>query len=151
IAAPPPASERQQKLTDEEIKTVWSACLPYFKVLLLTAQRRTEVASMQWSEVNLDKGEWIIPSSKTKNGREHYVPLSPQVVAILRGLPQRASSTLAGGASREPSEYVFGKYPDAPFSGFSKAKRELDEAIERPLGSDQGVRPWRIHDLRRTA
>lgn len=141
VVPPDVATERQHKLTDTEIVALWSVSIPYFKVLLLTAQRRTEVASMQWQEVNLDKAEWIIPSSKTKNGREHLVPLSPAVVAILRSLPQR-----------KPSEYVFGKYADAPYSGYSKAKRELDAAMLIKLREDEGeLRDWRIHDLRRTA
>jgi integrase len=158
----PPAAgkERQHKLTEAEIKAYWLSstantnCLgPYFRVLLLTAQRRTEVASMQWQEVNLDKAEWIIPASKTKNGREHLVPLSTTVVAILRSLPSRASSPLAEVARRKPSEYVFGKYADAPVSGFSKAKRQLDAAMVSNLqAADQSARvsDWRLHDVRRT-
>jgi integrase len=143
VQPPDAAKERQHKLTDAEIKALLAVAIPYFKVLLLTAQRRTEVASIQWSELNLDKGEWVIPSSKTKNGREHLVPLSPAVVAILRSLPQR-----------KPSEYAFGKYPDAPFSGFSKATRELQADMLSKLresDTEAAQSDWRIHDLRRTA
>lgn len=151
VGVVPPAAgkERQHKLTEAEIKAYWLASTAdtnslgsYFRVLLLTAQRRTEVASMQWQEVNLDKAEWIIPASKTKNGREHLVPLSSMVLAILRSLPQR-----------KPSEYVFGKYADAPVSGFSKAKRELDAAILAKLREDDEAAKdsgWRLHDVRRT-
>jgi integrase len=142
---PPSAGEEcQHKLNDAEIVALWSCATAdvnmlgdYYRVLLLTAQRRTEVASMQWQELNLDKAEWIIPASKTKNGREHLVPLSPLVISILNGLPKR-----------KLAEYVFGKYARAPVSGFSKAKRELDAAM---LLVCPEMRPWRLHDLRRTA
>lgn len=143
VVPPDVAKERQHKLTDKEIVALWSCAIPYYQVLLLTAQRRTEVASMQWQEVNLDKREWVIPSSKTKNKREHLVPLSPLVVSILKAQPKR-----------KPSEYVFGKFPDAPFSGFSKATRELHEAMLTKLREDDPeavLSDWRIHDLRRTA
>lgn len=158
ITAPPPADARQHKLHDAELKALWSATSddscpnilgPYFRVLMLTAQRRTEVASIQWQEVNLDRAEWIIPGSKTKNGREHLVPLSPLVLSILRSLPKR-----------KPHEYVFGKYADAPVSGFSKAKREIEAVMLAKLKESDPdasltdrsaiMRPWRIHDLRRT-
>lgn len=143
------AKERQHKLNDDEIKALWSASGDqdlfgsFYRVLLLTAQRRGEVASMQWQEVNFDRAEWIIPALKTKNGREHLVPLSPLVVSILNAQPQR-----------KPSEYVFGRYPGAPMSGFSKAKRELDTEMLTKLREDDPeamLRHWRIHDLRRTA
>lgn len=143
VVAPDVATERQHKLSEAEIIALWSVSIAYFKVLLLTAQRRSEVGSMQWQEINLDKAEWIIPASKTKNGREHLVPLSTSVVAILRSLPQR-----------KPSEYVFGKYVDAPFTGFSKATRELQADMLAKLREDDEEAEqsaWRIHDLRRTA
>lgn len=150
VIPPDVAKERQHKITDTEIKALWACATPetnmlgdYFRVLLLTAQRRGEVASMQWQGVNLDRAEWIIPASKTKNGREHLVPLSPLVVSILKAQPER-----------KPSEYVFGKFPHAPVSGFSKAKRELDEAMLAKLQEDDPeaeLSDWRIHDLRRTA
>lgn len=149
VTPPSPCEERQHKLTDQEIKALWSAsdeCNslgPMYRVLLLTAQRRGEVAGMRWQELNLDKAEWLIPASRTKNGREHLVHLSAPVLEILRTLPQR-----------KPSEYVFGKYPDAPASGFSKATRELHAAMLAKLrehDTETQVSDWRIHDLRRTA
>jgi integrase len=150
IVPPDAAKERQHKLTEAEIKALWPCATPdlnllgpYYRVLLLTAQRRTEVASMQWQEVNLDRAEWIIPASRTKNGREHLVPLSSLAILTLRSLPQR-----------KPSEYVFGKYADAPLSGFSKAKRELDAAMLAKLREDDSeakLSNWVVHDLRRTA
>jgi integrase len=82
--APRPARDRA--LTDQEIRSVWSGALqmgypfgPLYQLLLLTGQRRDEVG-MAWSDIDLQKGTWTIPKSKTKNAREHIVHLSPQAV-----------------------------------------------------------------------
>lgn len=53
----------------------------YFFMLLLTAQRRKNVADMQWSEVDFDRGVWSIPM--TKNGTSHICPLLQEAMAIL--------------------------------------------------------------------
>ena len=49
-------------------------------------QRPGEVRHMEWSEVDLDQGLWNIPAEKMKMRRAHIVPLSTQVVEILREL-----------------------------------------------------------------
>ena len=105
------------------------------RLLVLTGQRRDEVGAMRWSEVNPDKALWTIPKTRTKNGREHTVPLSGEAVAILRGVTRRDDRDLIFG-SRE-----------GPFSGWSKAKAELDERI---AGAGGEMEPWRAHDTRRT-
>src|SRR5919106_978849 len=89
------------------------------KLLLLTAQRRGEVAAMRWDQIDLDTAVWRLPSESTKAGREHVVPLAPQAVEILRQVPRFERSPLVFPASRLSS--------DRPVSGFSKAlKRAID-------------------------
>ena len=61
---------------------------PLLRLLLLTGQRRSEVADMQWSELDLDEGIWIIPAARSKNDKEHLVPLSSQAVAVINTLPR---------------------------------------------------------------
>jgi integrase len=126
-------------LSDEEIVRVWNACdvigWPFgtvFRILLLTAQRRDEVAEMRWTEVDLKAALWTLPKERAKNNRAHEVPLAPHVVEILSALPRIEESGL-----------VFTTNGKTPVSGFSKAKRRLDELA--------GVKDWRLHDLRRTA
>jgi integrase len=64
----------------------------FVKSLMLTGQRLREVAGMQWAEVDLDKAQWIIPVARTKNGRDHLVPLAPSMVALLAGrFPKKES------------------------------------------------------------
>ena len=123
-----PAAERARKriLDDQEIRDLWQAldtakvppCYPaYMRALLLTAQRREEVSRMVWEEIEGDL--WNIPSDRHKTGDEagdKLVPLTPAVLELL-GKPQKKGfvfSTTKG---------------EKPFSGFSKAKRALDEAI----------------------
>lgn len=142
LTAPRPLASRDRVLSDTEIKALWNgtAEMPelwgsYYRVLLLTAQRREEVASMQWSEVDLEQGVWTIPKERTKNGKAHLVHLSPLVVAILKGVPRIPESA-----------FVFTTTGATPISGYSKAKLTLDALI-----GEQITTPWRVHDLRRTA
>jgi integrase len=128
---------RDRVLTPEEIKSFWSATAfdpfygPFHRVLLLTAQRREEVAGMRWSELDVEKATWTIPKERTKNGKEHLVHLSPQALACL---PVRGDSAFVFASAK-------GK---GSISGYSDAKERLD-AIMQPQN------PWRVHDLRRTA
>jgi integrase len=100
------------------------------RLLMLTGQRRHEVASMVWSELDLERALWTIPAARTKNGREHEVPLSRQALARL---PERTGRA-----------HVFGHGRKGGFSGFSRAKARLDAAAGLET-------PWRLHDLRRSA
>ncbi len=48
--------------------------------------RPSELRKAEWPEFNLDEAYWRIPAEKMKMGREHWVPLSRQSVALLREL-----------------------------------------------------------------
>lgn len=159
---------RDRALTDGEIRLFWVGCDrlgwpfgPMFKLLLLTAQRRDEVGGMEWSEIEpLDKRVWTIPREKAKNDRRHEVHLSELTIEIIRELP-RMSRSKVGGAGSDPSSYLFTTNGERPVSGFSKAKKRLDEymmqwlgaAIEEAGNDPQGaeIEGWILHDLRRTA
>jgi integrase len=58
------------------------------QLLILTGVRRNEIAESTWSEFDLGRAKWRIPAARSKNGREHNVPLSPQAMTILRELPR---------------------------------------------------------------
>jgi integrase len=105
------------------------------RLLLLTGQRREEVAAMQWPELDLDKGVWSLPASRTKNGRAHDVPLSQPAIEILQGQARQPNRNL-----------VFGEGP-GPFQGWSNAKKALDKRLQ----AAGMAASWRLHDLRRTA
>jgi integrase len=126
---------RDRVLTTVELKAVWKA-LPegsfgdIVKLLILTGQRREEIAGLRWSEVDLDRALISLPGERTKNHLPHDVPLSDAARAILEANPRRYEI-----------ETVFGQ-GHRGFSGWSRCKERLDKAA--------AIAPWRLHDLRRT-
>jgi integrase len=102
------------------------------KLLVLTGQRRSEVAEMRWSEIDLERMVWTIPISRSKNQQAHEVPLSIAAINVIRSVPRFLNS-----------EYVFTTTGRAPISGFGRVKNRLDGVL--------GLANWRTHDLRRTA
>lgn len=157
------ATERKRVLKDWELALIWRGAEaigepfgPFVKALILTGQRRDEVAKMRWSELDLEAGVWTLPSERAKNSEEHIVPLSDEAMAILSRI-----SPVAG-----KPDYVFtsgsrGGAPLAPVSGYSRAKNRLDAAMLSIMRSDaakagsspeevEPVADWRFHDLRRT-
>jgi integrase len=143
MAPPRPLKARDRVLSDAEIAAFWQATgamgFPFgslFRLLLLTGQRRNEVAGMRWREIDWQGATWTLPGERTKNGKPHLIDLSPQVLAILESLPRNG-------------ELVFSTTGDTPVSGFSKAKARLDARMADLLDGD--LPEWRTHDLRRTA
>jgi len=60
--------------------------------LILTGVRSGSVRLADWSEIDLAKKLWIIPAEHTKARREHRVPLQPQAITLLQGLPRVAGT-----------------------------------------------------------
>lgn len=58
------------------------------ELVILTAARVSEVAGARWVEFDLDAKVWTIPGERMKANREHRVALSPQAIALIRGLPR---------------------------------------------------------------
>ncbi|CAK0748314.1 Integrase [Gammaproteobacteria bacterium] len=56
------------------------------RLLMLTAVRTGEMRGARWEEINLDKSEWRIPAERMKMKAEHWVPLSRQVVEVIKEL-----------------------------------------------------------------
>ena len=130
-------TRRERVLEDDELAALWRACRGddfgrIVRLLILTGQRRSEVAGMRWDEIDLAGAMWTIPSERMKNGRPHEVPLSAPALEVIDTLSKRHGRDL-----------VFGDGEGA-FSGFSKAKA----ALGRRAGT--AARPWTLHDLRRT-
>ena len=133
---PAPVPSRDRVLTDDEISAVWSGTEkmgypfgPFVQLLILTGQRRNEVAKLRWSELDFDQNIWL--QRDNKSNRAHVVPLSPQAVSVLKRLP------------RLSEEFVFpARGSDRAISGFSKWKKKLDQLSR--------TNDWTLHDLRRT-
>jgi integrase len=127
---PAEPKSRSRVLSHAELRAIWAACNGddygrIIKLLMLLGQRRDEVGGMKWSEIKGDL--WTIPEARTKNRREHIVPLTPPALALL---PE----------PRQGRDFVFGN--GVGFSGWSKSKEALD--------AKAGIAEWRLHDLRRT-
>jgi integrase len=134
-----PAEEhsRDRVLNDKELRKVWLAAgelgHPYagiVRLLILTGQRRNEIADLRWSEIDLEERALHLPAARTKNARAHDVPLSAQALAIVAGLPRLVDADFVFTIKRKP------------ITGFSRMKEKLDAAT--------GVADWTLHDLRRT-
>lgn len=126
---------RDRVLSEDELRSIWKALgddefSDICRLLILTAQRRTEVGGLRWSEIDLDRGLISIPPERSKNNRLHQLPMSSQVRAILERRPRRDGC-------------VFGT-PEGGFSSWSEAKAKLDQRLV-------GVGEFRLHDLRRSA
>ncbi len=131
--------ERSRVLSDPELAAILLATdkmgFPFgghVKLLVLTAQRRSEVSTLRWGDLDFDHRTWTQLAASNKSGRTHIVPLSDLALETIRSLP------------RLHDELVFpARGKDNPVSGYSKWKRKLDQI--------SGVTGWTLHDLRRTA
>lgn len=150
LTAPPRPTARDRVLADDELRLIWLASDglgypfgPVVKLLMLTGQRRAEVAGMAWSELDLKAAIWRIPANRSKNGKAHEVDLNAQALEVLKGL------TKSGGL-------VFPARGEGAVRGFSATKRRLDELMQEVAdkeakGKAAPVKAWRLHDLRRSA
>ncbi len=170
-------NDRDRILSDEEIVKAWAAWdamgLPFgiiSKLLLLTGQRRSEVAEMRWQDVDLERRVWTLPREAAKNDKAHEIPLSPMVVEIMQSIPifvgQEEPAPAGKKESHTPAKRTL-VFPaqrggTGAASGFSNAKRQMDKLIltadreaEKKRGGDpeqvQPLENWTLHDLRRTA
>jgi integrase len=141
VPRPAPERSRDRRLSDGEICRLWTAVevepakvQAVCKLALLTAARRGELLGMAWSELDLDAGWWVLPGSRTKNGIEHRIPLSPTAIGLLRALEARGSGA---------SPFVF------PGGRTGRPVANPQEWILR-IRARAGLENFRFHDLRRT-
>ncbi|MEI8169833.1 MAG: integrase arm-type DNA-binding domain-containing protein [Rhodoferax sp.] len=133
----------------------------------LTFQRPNEIQGMEWAEIDLDAGVWVVPPSRMKgvlerkaHGDAHTIPLSKQAVAVLRDLHPLTGHGVKvfpgeRGEGRSISENTARQalrsmgYTDHVPHGFRASARTLireslhydKEVIERQLahGSDEAL------------
>ena len=171
-------------LTDDELRAIWQAADQQgstfgsvIRLLMLTGQRKAEIAAMRWEEIDWERQLLILPAERVKNrAGAHEVPLTDMAIQILR----------KAQVSYDELEYTSGLvFPsdtgETAISGWMKLKKNLDQTVRgkivgladddwraarargalRPetrkrkadalaqLAATPTV-PWRIHDLRHT-
>ena len=135
-------NSRDRVLSPAELRVIWGALgtdrfSSIIGLLILTAQRKTEIGGLRWDEIRPDM--IALPAERVKNGRAHTVPLS---------MPAR--EIIDRHNHNDDRKFVFSRYHyGGPFSGWSMAKQDLDERIKEMTGA--ALPAWVIHDLRRTA
>jgi integrase len=140
LKAPAQEKSRDRVLSDSELARVWDAAGrlgdPIYgamaRLLVLTGQRRGEVAGMEWAELDLKNRLWSLPGTRTKNDRAHDVPLSRQAMAVIEDL------------SRISDRHVFSYDGARPINGYGKPKARLDALLPKDMPG------WTLHDIRRT-
>jgi integrase len=164
---------RDRVLTADEIRAFWTQLATatmeegtrrILKLCLVTSARVGEVAGMTAEELDLEHQVWTIPPARSKNARQHVLPLSDLAVEIIRKqlaevrqaaakrhdrltrqMVRRVGPTTETGGAQSP-EYVFpGPGVRAPITVFGVAG-----AIARNR-THFGIEPFTSHDLRRTA
>lgn len=145
---------RGRILTETEIRQFWQAtaeinAMPQIRaalrLLLVTGQRRQEVALARLDHIDEDARTWTIPAENSKNGKAHMVPLSPLALEIIGELEAAGERKAQDGTTAR--------------SAFLVPSRLLDDQPIEPLALTRAVRNNRDvfgfeftpHDLRRTA
>jgi integrase len=144
VGRPTKEKPRDRILDETELALVWRAADmigptygPPIKALILTGQRRDEIAAMRWSEVDSSARTLTLSAERTKNRRLHVVALSEPAMRVITSRPRRKGVN-----------FVFG-YGERPPENWSRAKEALDKAVAK-LNDGEPIRPFVIHDIRRS-
>jgi integrase len=138
---------RSRVLSDDELRAILadaparldnSPLAHVVTLLLLTGQRRGELARARWRDVDFDACTWTIPASVAKNGRQHIVPLSAWALTELEAFKRRSRGSLWVLPAADPTKPVRAKL-------LSDWIRAALPALKR-----HHVGAFTLHDLRRT-
>lgn len=138
---------RERTLSDNELTTfltnIDDACRSQrmarvLKILLLTGQRRGEIALARWSDIDLTAHTWTIPPEHSKNGRGHVVPLSDWAAAEFEALKRLARKSRFVFPNEDGTQAADPKL-------ITRSVARCQAAFEK-----KGVKLFTPHDLRRT-
>ncbi|NTF35020.1 tyrosine-type recombinase/integrase [Rhizobium skierniewicense] len=144
---------RKRHFDIDEIRAFLEACSatpypygPFSRSLIETGQRKSNVAEMEWSELNLVRKTWTIPAEKYKTDDDHIVPLSDAMTTMLQAI----KDTRTEGSGK----YVFSfSNGQRPITSFSRNNKKLRAKFAQSLGDiapGRKVKRWTLHDVRRT-
>ena len=131
-----------------KLETTASAAL---RLQVLTAARPGEATGARWDELDLDAGLWTVSGDRMKAGREHRVPLAPQVVQMLKALPRTADHVFPGKPGKPITtaatlKLLKASYPHLSAHGFRSTFR--DWAAERTAYSSEVVEGALAHAIK---
>jgi integrase len=149
---------KERTLSDDELKAIWPALEKetsqikrVLQLILLTGQRPGEVMGMGWDEIDFSEALWEIPGSRTKNGRQHIVPLNALALRILHGQQETLSTQREKRKKRKKpaigSPFVF---PNRHLAKQAQAPAKMLRKMVNRIIKDLNIRPFAPHDLRRT-
>ncbi len=132
--------KRERWLNDEELQRLHDVLDRYhnqsvanaIRLLVLTGARKNELLSATWDQFDLEKGVWTKPAHSTKQKKMEHLPLSTQVISLLKEMVEKATTS-----------YLFpGKIPEKPVQDIKKAWHTISTQAD--------LEKVRIHDLRHT-
>jgi integrase len=133
LKSPSKYKPRERVLSDAELKKVWDAATEYpfgpiVRLLILTGQRKTEIGTLRFEQINGQDQTITLPD--TKSGRAHTFPIGPMAQALISDLP------------RDGDFLFMGRVKGQPYNGWGKHKTDFEKLCD--------VKAWTLHDLRRT-
>lgn len=135
---------RDRVLSDDELRWLWKAAeaeaypwKQFVHLLMLTGQRRAEVAGLRRSEI---KGAvWELPAARSKNKHAHKIPLSPAAAAVIASTPRNLTGVV-----------FMSVLTGRPVTGFSVLKERIDARMAEMAGPGVEIPQWGFHDIRRS-
>ncbi|MCV2423469.1 tyrosine-type recombinase/integrase [Paucibacter sp. DJ2R-2] len=154
ICGRPAPTRARLKLTEAELRAVMPT-LPAIgaenaqavKLLLLTCVRIGELTRAEWSDVDLERAEWVIPDANSKTGTGFTIPLAPAAVECFKALQPLACGSRFVLPARQVRRTRNSGGADVHFE--QRAVNAMLVKLCDKLGDK--VRRFTPHDLRSTA
>jgi len=144
------AAPQTRTLSPEEEDRLFAALpasiMPIVEFALISGQRRAEVVTMRWSDVDLAKARATV---SVKGGARHTFPLSPRLVAIIGNQPKVCPQVFTYVCER-PAPIRKDRVLRVKGQRYPFSRQGWDRKWRRALKA-AGVENFRFHDLRHTA
>jgi len=160
MEAPRGVRSRKRILSPDELVAIWRATFKlddprghFVRLLMVSLQRRSEVAELPWAELNKVDASWLLPGARAKNGQDHIVPLNTLSLAILNDRGWKARGLVFPSSTGKTAISNFSDIKAALDRDMLVELQDIADKRADAAGDDRHpveVAPWRMHDLRRT-
>lgn len=151
---------RRRILSPDELIALWRATFmldsprgALVRLLMITLQRRSEVAELPWPELDREKQLWQLPGERAKNNVEHLIPLSNLAMAELDNFGWKHQGLVMPCSTGKTAVSNFSDMKTALDAAMILILQDLADARSDATGESRyqvELKPWRIHDIRRT-